>query len=72
MAELSAQRLNFWKRNLGRVPDEVWTNVDVEILILADNGLDEIPERIGELKSLRTLDVGHNRLPDVPDELGAL
>lgn len=60
--------LNYWKQQLGRVPDEVWKHSDdVETLVLADNGLTEIPSRIGELRNLRMLDLGHNALTSVPD-----
>jgi Leucine-rich repeat (LRR) protein len=64
--------LNFWKKNLGSVPAEVWDQRDAVVLILADNCLTEISPRIGGLTSLRTLDLGHNRLHCVPEEIGNL
>ena len=42
------------------------------MLILADNALRAIPSRIGELQDLRTLDLGHNQLAELPVELGNL
>jgi Leucine-rich repeat (LRR) protein len=64
--------LNLWRKNLGTVPEETWDNSAITVLILADNGLESISRRIGELRHLRTLDLGHNRLAKLPDELGIL
>ena len=64
--------LNLWKKRLGHVPDWVWERTEVETLILADNGLTEISERIGGLQRLRTLDLGHNQLSQLPGTLGGL
>jgi hypothetical protein len=48
--------LNFWKKHLGHVPDEVWYVADeLETLVLADNDLVELPDRIGTLTRLRML-----------------
>ena len=75
--------LNLWKKNLGSVPDWMWERADVETLILADNGLQEVSERVGQLKRLRTLDLGllqagagvrgefENRLKSVIEEVKA-
>jgi Leucine-rich repeat (LRR) protein len=64
--------LNLWKQQLGRVPEYVWERADLETLILADNGLWDLPAQIGRLRRLRMLDVGHNQLTAVPEELGDL
>src|SRR5579871_1831415 len=64
--------LNLWKENLGRVPDWVWQQRQLETLILANNGLAEISERIGDLQRLRMLDLGHNELTKLPDRLGEI
>ena len=64
--------LNLWKHHLGRVPDAVWNRTDLESLVLADNGLTELSDRIGALRRLRMLDLGHNRLTLVPDAMGDL
>jgi hypothetical protein len=61
---------NLWKKNLGVVPDEVWEQTRVRVLILAGNGLSAISPKIANLQNLRTLDLGHNRLESVPGELG--
>lgn len=64
--------LSLWKQRLGCLPEWLWDRVDLETLVLADNDLEEVPERIGRLKSLRMLDLGHNRLASLPDALGTL
>jgi hypothetical protein len=59
------RNLNLWKKHLGHVPDSVWCFADqLETLVLADNDLADISERIGELRArgLRMLDLGHNLL----------
>jgi Leucine-rich repeat (LRR) protein len=72
MPDLSATRLNLWKKQLGNVPEWVWERTDLETLILADNGLSEVSDRMGLLRNLRTLDLGHNKLANVPEALGDL
>src|SRR6478672_7429094 len=64
--------LNLWKKQLGAVPDWVWERTDVEALVLADNGLTRVSERIAALNRLRVLDLGHNHLAQVPAALGEL
>jgi hypothetical protein len=44
----------------------------LETLVLADNGLTEISERVGDLRKLRMLDLGHNKLRQIPPSLGHL
>ena len=56
---LNEETLNLWKKNLGAVPDDVWEQTGLRVLILADNGLRELSERIGAMRSLQTLDLGH-------------
>jgi len=68
----SSSYLNLWKKQLGRVPDSVWEQTDLETLVLAENGLSEVSAHIGRLKRLRTLDLGHNALISVPDALADL
>lgn len=69
---MPSRHLNLWKKQLGRVPDDVWEQIDLETLVLADNGLAEISGQIGALKKLRMLDLGHNELTGVPEEIGDL
>ena len=35
----SSCHLNLWKRRLGRVPDYVWEQIELETLVLAENEL---------------------------------
>lgn len=71
MGELKPH-LSLWKKRLGVVPDEVWLRTDLQTLVLADNELTEVSDRIGELSQLRMLDLGHNRLSKLPISLGHL
>lgn len=57
---------------LGRVPESVWEQAELETLVLADNKLSEVSEQIGRLKRLRVLDLGHNELTRLPDALADL
>jgi hypothetical protein len=61
--------LNYWKQHLGHVPESVWGQVDAETLVLADNDLGEVSAKIGRLRKLRMLDLGHNALTSVPGEM---
>lgn len=64
--------LDLWKQHLGNVPEYVWERTELQALILADNSLNEISEKIGGLKRLRMLDLGHNQLTRLPDALGEI
>lgn len=64
--------LNLWKNRLGHVPEWVWERTKLETLILVGNDLSEVSNQIGRMRTLRTLDLGHNRLTTLPDALGDL
>ena len=64
--------LDLWKKQLGAIRESVREAVDVETLILADNGLETVSADIARLKRLRTLDLGHNRITSIPDAIGQL
>ena len=68
----SAFHLSLWKKRLGSVPEWVWERTDLETLVLADNELPEVSSRVGRLKKLRMLDLGHNRLTEIPDAVADL
>ena|SRR6266478_909704 len=53
MPDSSVRALSLWNKHLGRVPDEVWQQTELESLVLAENDLSEVPEKIGKLKKLR-------------------
>ena len=70
MTDGSELHLSLWKQALGVVPDVVWERTDLQTLVLAGNDLVEVSERIGNLRNLRMLDLGHNRLRGIPDSIG--
>jgi hypothetical protein len=43
--------LNLWKQHLRVVPDAVWERVELETLVLADNGLTAVPNDLGRLNA---------------------
>lgn len=53
MTDALGPNLDLWKHHLGYIPDAVWSRPDLETLVLADNALPEVPERIGSMKRLR-------------------
>jgi len=64
--------LNLWKKRLGRVPDSVWEQTELEALLLAENDLRDVSGQIRRLKKLRMLDLGHHQLTNVPEALADL
>jgi Leucine-rich repeat (LRR) protein len=72
MHESVETNLSLWKKALGVVPTWVWERIELETLVLADNGLSDLSDQIGGLKNLRMLDLGHNKLSRLPDALGDL
>jgi Leucine-rich repeat (LRR) protein len=64
--------INLWKKNLGHVPDEVWLETAAEVLVLADNALTKVSPEIRALRALRTLDLGHNQIAELPEAIGDL
>jgi hypothetical protein len=64
--------VNLWKKDLRYVPAEIWQQVSTEVLILANNHLVEISPEIRRLQNLRTLDLGHNQIAELPDSIGDL
>ena len=72
MPPSSRPHLNLWKQQLGVVPETVWERVELETLVLADNGLTSISDGLAKLKRLRMLDLGHNALASLPEAIGEL
>src|SRR5260370_41179101 len=72
MQDSAEPNLSLWKKELGVVPAWVWERTELETLVLADNRLTDLSDRIGGLKKLRMLDLGHNKLGQLPDALGEL
>ncbi|MFD0331168.1 leucine-rich repeat domain-containing protein [Streptacidiphilus monticola] len=44
----------------------------LRVLNLADNLIGQVPETLGRLRQLHTLDLGHNRISALPDAIGDL
>lgn len=72
MQDTTKPNLSLWKKGLGVVPTWVWERTELETLVLADNALSDLSDRIGGLKKLRMLDLGHNKLSQLPVALGEL
>ena len=64
--------LNYWKQQLGEVPESTWELTGAQTLVLADNDLHQVSPQIGRMRQLRMLDLGHNSISSLPDELGNL
>jgi len=67
---MAMEAQNLWRKQLRVVPDDVWEQANTRVLILAENHLTEISSRIGGLQNLHTLDLEHNQLATVPEEIG--
>ena len=50
----------------------MWQKTGLETLVLAENELSEVSGQVGGLRRLCMLDLGHNRLTEVPDTLADL
>ncbi|WP_413812608.1 leucine-rich repeat domain-containing protein [Streptomyces sp. OE57] len=57
---------SLWRRQPGEVPEPARQHTQPRVLILADNGLTALSAKTGQLKSLTTLDLGHNKLTSLP------
>lgn len=63
--------LNLWKKNLGAMPGAVWERTNSTTLILSDDKFTAISEQLRQLSDLLTLNLGHNRLAELPKALAA-
>ena len=72
MTDALGPNLNVWKHQLGYVPDAVWSRTELETVVLADNTLAELSERIGSLTHLRMfgLRADGNQLTSLPEWIG--
>ncbi|KAJ3300613.1 Leucine-rich repeat-containing protein 40 [Borealophlyctis nickersoniae] len=55
-----------------RSDDQWWEVVDLSRLVIADNAIEDLDPRIGELDGLTVLDAHNNRLRHLPDKIGHL
>jgi Leucine-rich repeat (LRR) protein len=61
------RHVNLWRHDLHEVPESVWLDSDVETLNLAENQIRWLPDRFATFTRLRILDLGHNKLDNIPD-----
>jgi Leucine-rich repeat (LRR) protein len=60
-------------RGRDAIPEELWEQGrEVRRLVAAEMGLTSVDPRIGTLPALQTLDLAHNAIAEVPEEIGAL
>ncbi|EGC40334.1 hypothetical protein DICPUDRAFT_74095 [Dictyostelium purpureum] len=58
--------------NLEVIDEELYSKISIQRLLLGRNKLTEIPERVGELGKLSTIDLSYNRLSTLPVSLSGL
>jgi len=68
----NATKLDLSRRDLIKMPDEVFELTNLTRLNLNSNQLTEIPEAIGKLTSLTELYLGDNQLSEIPEVIGEL
>lgn len=62
--------LNLSNMNLEKVPSKLIEKFSsIEVLCLSSNKLTELPNEIGNLKKLRSLDISNNKLVGLPDSI---
>lgn len=64
--------LDLSKQQLTAIPEEVFKQTSLKVLILNNNQLDRLPAEIGELKDLVVLDLKYNKLSNLPGEIGRM
>lgn len=64
--------INLKAKKLEKIPDEVFENEQLRVLILQKNSITEIPSDIGKLLNLEYLDLETNLLKNLPTEIGLL
>jgi len=65
-------KLNLRKTKLKKVPNEVYTLINLQVLNISKNKLVEIPKEIIALKNLEVLDVSANDIDTLYPEIGQL
>ena len=66
------KKIRITYRSAKRLVDKIEANPNAETLYLFRNGLDSLPEEIGQLKHLKKLVVSSNRLTYIPPVIGEL
>ena len=68
----SKKKIRITYRNAAQLVDKIKANPNAETLYLFRNGLDSLPEEIGQLKHLKKLVVSSNRITYIPPVIGEL
>lgn len=63
------QALDLFAKRLGQIPEKVFQQSQLEILLVENNWLKSLPKGIGLFPNLTTLDLSSNQLIDLPMEL---
>jgi len=66
------KELNLTEKNIERLPPQIGSLTDLEVLRLAENRLQEVAEQVCELKNLKVLELHGNDLTDLPASLERL
>jgi internalin A len=64
--------INFANSNLRSIPEEIFSHLNLRILILSSNLISELPKEIGNLSRLECLDLSDNKIESVPKEISKL
>jgi len=64
--------LDLRNKNLSKIPDTVFSQIQLKVLLLANNRLDTLSAEIGQLKNLQSLYLSSNQLSSLPAEIGQL
>lgn len=72
-AQVSEISLDLSGRGLTRVPEDIFSHINLEVLNLSNNALTgALPAEIRSLQSLRSLDASTNDMTGIPAEIGQL
>lgn len=64
--------INFSKKGLTEIPEEVFMNKSLKVLKLYGNKLETLPDEIGDLENLEKLYLGKNNIKRLPASIGKL
>lgn len=64
--------VDFTGLGLKELPETLWDNENLEVLLLRDNALESLPAEFTRLKKLEILDLHKNKLDSLPQQLGTL
>jgi len=70
MPQPSPRNLNLWKRGLGRVPESVWDQTELETLVLADKRIDRGFRADWRIEAASDAGPGAQSVDSVPEAIG--